>query len=374
MRVSTSTSALACVLLASALLLGVVDRVDAHMRLITPIPRSDSDSAKGAGPCYGTGKLAGQNPTTYVGGTEVDVVVEETVNHSGWIRVAFAKPTTGDTPTMEEFDVNVLRMVEDPSASGAMPEQRTIKVTIPNYACDDCVLQVIQVMGRFGSNYHMCADIKISAGAGTAYVVGTCAPDRNDNPVTTAGFSDQQYACGGAYPGKPTTTTCSDESKLCPGGTAAKRNADCTFAPCIECYVGTEEIAGKGGGATNVALSSAVVSNSMVMQSCATSCKMTMLKVTDTADTQGAFTVTYVGTCLPDGETCVALTDASASTDCYASSLSTTDGPKRVPEPSVGVGCHSCECTGCDQGAASTSVASVATSLVMAAAAAAMLL
>lgn len=110
--------------------------------------------------------------STYQAGSELTIKVDEYIGHIGRFRVAF----DGDGADFNDFNDNVLLDVSDPNdGTGA----RELKITLPNTACDNCTLQVIQAMD--GSivdtpvigdeladipTYYTCIDITLTGGEG----------------------------------------------------------------------------------------------------------------------------------------------------------------------------------------------------------------
>jgi MYXO-CTERM domain-containing protein len=136
--------------------------------------------------------------TTYQAGQTVNVQWNETVYHPGYFRIALAhkKPsdvTMDDLPNppltdSDECDYdksavpttahdNVLAdglfMVDDIAGMNRSLNQ---DVTLPDQPCDDCTLQVVQVMEKHGASscfYFHCAEIKIvPAASGAAGAAG----------------------------------------------------------------------------------------------------------------------------------------------------------------------------------------------------------
>jgi hypothetical protein len=111
--------------------------------------------------------------TTLTAGQSLKVVVDEYVGHAGRYRIAFDP----DGADLEDFNQHILLDQPDPSGRrGNVSETSSIwefNVTIPDTPCDNCTLQVIQMMdgnttdpvpdpvGR--SSYYQCADIVIEA-------------------------------------------------------------------------------------------------------------------------------------------------------------------------------------------------------------------
>jgi MYXO-CTERM domain-containing protein len=177
-------------LLAVALCCLLATSAHAHIELIQPTPRytlAESGDNK-ACPC-GLGesnrlcnipgdrsdpdRAAAGRVTTLDSGSTVTLRFEEYVGHSGRYRVAI----DFDGADLDDFNDNILVDIPDPAGStgnigqGAFWE---IEVPLPNVACDNCTLQLVQMMdgnttdpvpdpaGR--SSYYTCADIELVGG------------------------------------------------------------------------------------------------------------------------------------------------------------------------------------------------------------------
>lgn len=119
-------------------------------------PRSTSDGIK-TGPC---GNIArSQNPTTLNAGQQITVEWEETIDHPGSYRIAFSPAND------QGFDENVLYDAIDTQDGGSLPHQYSASITLPNMTCEECTLQLIQVMTDRNppTLYYSCADIRLIA-------------------------------------------------------------------------------------------------------------------------------------------------------------------------------------------------------------------
>jgi hypothetical protein len=131
--------------------------------------------------------------TTFHAGETISVQLQETVYHPGYFRIAFAKTRAADATTTDFpnpplsdpdnclFDKaavktgahdNVLAdglfMVEEQSAPGRSLMQ---DVKLPNEPCEDCTLQIVQVMEAHPAQscfYFHCADIAILPAEGAS--------------------------------------------------------------------------------------------------------------------------------------------------------------------------------------------------------------
>ena len=126
-------------------------------------PRSDNSGIK-SGPCGSDPQMAFEDRTVLTPGETITVEWEETIYHPGNFRWAFSPGNTN------AFDDNIL--VDDiPSDGGPGPtlgdpaswNQFSTQITVPDVECDDCVIQLIQVMTDRNppTLYFSCADVRI---------------------------------------------------------------------------------------------------------------------------------------------------------------------------------------------------------------------
>lgn len=168
----------------------------AHVDLDDPPMRSGGDQKQN--PCANASPSATR--TEYVGGSTITVSWRETINHPGYFLISLdpdGSDFDGDgdgvgdhpeSPNVAGFSSGdgslVLLRVEDTNTtSGATI---SAEVTLPDIDCDQCTLQLIQMMSdKTPTNarptdhiYFRCADIKI---------VGTGAGPGPDEPVQAGG-------------------------------------------------------------------------------------------------------------------------------------------------------------------------------------------
>lgn len=130
----------------------------AHVRLLSPEARSRDDGIK-VGPC---GRYApGTGPRTELAaGSRVTVRFEETVDHPGYFRIAFAPD--GDAGYDEHVLVPEIAVRRD----DPRPHQYSVDVQLPDTPCDGCSLQVVQSMLEDPARprlYFSCADLRLVA-------------------------------------------------------------------------------------------------------------------------------------------------------------------------------------------------------------------
>jgi hypothetical protein len=174
----------------------------AHFVLIVPAASKGQDrlgDPQKIGPCGGVsanpGRGTGANPgvpsgavTSVKGGTNLPLMVQETIFHPGHYRVALARTEAQLPPDPE---VTVVETEKGPRSKSAViqnppvapvlldgifahtersAQNFTAEIPIPNISCPTCVLQVIEFMAEHpgiavdgGHNYHHCAVLNITA-------------------------------------------------------------------------------------------------------------------------------------------------------------------------------------------------------------------
>ena len=170
---------------------------DAHIRLDSPSPRIADQKV---GPCGAAGSTRGSNVKVLAPGATIEVSWTETVNHPGHYRLSFDADGQDFTVPLSFTDVtqtmNVLvDNITDRSGSQLVYKQM---VTLPNITCENCTLQLIQMMtdkppyGDGNDIYFQCADIALRAGtptvdAPTALVDAPTGPDAGGAAPTSGG-------------------------------------------------------------------------------------------------------------------------------------------------------------------------------------------
>jgi len=174
-------------LIAFVLLLGP-RLASAHIQLISPSPRQYLPSEQKTGPCGRAGGIRTANATTFEPGATIEVVWDETVPHQAHYRIAFddnghdvfrdpvctTNCTTNDPlmpPTFAPGN-NLPVLLDGISDRTGMGRYR-VTLTLPNIECDNCTLQLIQVMydkrpyvTPGNDVYYQCADLLLRAGGG----------------------------------------------------------------------------------------------------------------------------------------------------------------------------------------------------------------
>jgi hypothetical protein len=225
----TSTASAAAVTLVSFSAAAHIELIDPSPRYVLPANKScpcgDGDSNR---TCQDTAEEStdpnrSDNVTTLEAGSMITVRAEEYIDHAGRMRVAF-DPEGAD---LADFNQNILADEPDFTESGlsaATPHVWEFQVPVPNTPCDNCTLQVIQVMAGGTENpvldpaplstYYTCADIRIvpagtlvddgnSSGAGGSAAAsqagaGGAGNDASGGTGTTGGAAATGGAAGGA--------------------------------------------------------------------------------------------------------------------------------------------------------------------------------
>lgn len=163
----------------------------AHINLTEPAPRSTGDEQK-VNPCGGVERT---EPTEFEAGSTITVKWNDGISHPGWYVISF-DPTgddfdgdgdgTGDFPG-QSTDTAGMYSNGDGSLvladeidlveydGNRTPGDHSVEVTLPSEPCEECTLQLIQVMDDAGHApsaqrpsghiYFRCADIKLVGGA-----------------------------------------------------------------------------------------------------------------------------------------------------------------------------------------------------------------
>lgn len=216
----------------------------AHIELLDPPPRYEVPANKSC-PCgdgdsnrtcnvtaaESTDPNRSANVTTFEAGATITIHAEEYIDHAGRMRVAFDP----DGADFSDFNDNVLLDVSDPAEPGisqANPRGWDFEVTLPSEPCENCTLQVVQVMNvptdveypdpATASTYYTCADIRIVP-------AGTLGSDPNGAAGAPAAGGSANASTGGAggAPGAGGTADASgsvdpdDGGAAGSGGTAA---------------------------------------------------------------------------------------------------------------------------------------------------------
>ena len=142
----------------------------AHVQLMYPTQRTTSQKQ---GPCGVTNGLRGDVVTTLAPGSTITVTWDETVNHPGHFRISFDVDGDDDfvnPASYTDLYTNESVMVDDiiDTPGGGISGYT---ITLPDIECDNCTLQMVQVMtdkppyGDGNDLYYQCADLVLQSGA-----------------------------------------------------------------------------------------------------------------------------------------------------------------------------------------------------------------
>lgn len=131
----------------------------AHARFMLNAAFKARDNATGhkIAPCGGVPRT--NNPTILKAGQTVKIEWEETINHPGYYQILFSA----------ENDENFVQLgediIDDQNDGATVPHAFSAEIQVPDVVCDNCTLQMIQVMTDRNPpvNYYSCADIQIKA-------------------------------------------------------------------------------------------------------------------------------------------------------------------------------------------------------------------
>ena len=153
-----------------ALVVAMPVAAHAHIQLTSPAQRYTDQKSAPCGRAGDTGERA--NVTTLQSGSTITVTWDETINHPGHFRIAFdadGQDDFYDPPTAETCDTAapiIADCIADLPGGGA----GSLEITLPDIECDNCTLQVIQVMtdkppfGDGNDMYYQCADLILQRG------------------------------------------------------------------------------------------------------------------------------------------------------------------------------------------------------------------
>ena len=145
----------------------------AHLGLDVPTSRYGPKVLK-TGPCGIAGGERTDNVTYYAPGETIEVVWDEYVDHPGHYRIAFDDDGVDDfvdPATMMELYSNDTVLLDGIEDKGPGERSYMATVTLPDVTCENCTLQVIQVMydkppyTTPGNDiYYQCADLVLRGG------------------------------------------------------------------------------------------------------------------------------------------------------------------------------------------------------------------
>jgi hypothetical protein len=183
----------------------------AHLGLHDPPSRYGENILKIA-PCGRGGGQRSTNVTTFEPGATIEVLWDEYVDHPGHFRIAFDDDGDDDfadprclrgcnstTPTIELYADSTVLLdgIPDTPRGG----ESGARVTLPDIECDNCTLQVIQVMydkppyvSPGNDIYYQCADLVLRRGV--VVPTPTASPSPSPPPPPCIGDCDGDGAVG----------------------------------------------------------------------------------------------------------------------------------------------------------------------------------
>ena len=175
--------------LAITLVCFVPSLAHAHLRMIEPASRYGDQQKQG--PCGVAGGERADNVLTVEAGSELMLVWDEYINHPGHFRISFdddGHDDFVDPAAFDDFNSGPSVMVDniaDSSTGGVY----NYTITVPDVACDNCTLQIIQMMtdkppyGDGNDIYYQCIDMIIEARDPNAPDAGGGMPPAMDTGV-----------------------------------------------------------------------------------------------------------------------------------------------------------------------------------------------
>jgi len=172
----------------------------AHICLEAPVSRVGPScnvlSAQKPGPC-GINARSTKYITEFKPGETITVTLNETVDHPSHYRIAFnPNGSTFEDPANKDDKDGKKPFVLLDGIVDESEARQSVKVTLPNMTCDNCTLQLIQVMydktgNGFGNDdiYYACADIVLKGAAGDVAPgdAGSGAPPARPAPADAGG-------------------------------------------------------------------------------------------------------------------------------------------------------------------------------------------
>lgn len=167
-----------------ALLVSLAGSAVAHIELLAPTKRV---SGLKTGPCGERDSVRGDAVCEFRPGATITVAWDETIDHPGHYRIAFDEDGDDDFFDPASFeDVSggpgvLLDGIGDRDVGDDI--RYTQEITLPSIECDNCTLQVVQVMtdkapyGDGNDLYYQCADIVLSASAPEVPAAGCTADE-----------------------------------------------------------------------------------------------------------------------------------------------------------------------------------------------------
>ncbi len=209
----------------------------AHIQIVAPRQRHVDQKA---GPCGLLNGMRTANVCEFRPGATITVEWGETVEHPGHFRVSFDEDGVDGLLDPTDYDdfytapSVLLDDIPDHDTSSDGNRRYSVQVPLPDVECDNCTLQLIQVMtdkmpwGPEGGNdiYYQCADIVLSSAAPAEPAPG-CGPTATGGPdAGPGGGGGGNDAGGGADAGNGGGDGGGDQGSGQGGGGAAGGSSD----------------------------------------------------------------------------------------------------------------------------------------------------
>lgn len=239
----------------------------AHITLTDPPARHPPADQKD-GPCgNGPGDSRTTDPakiTEYTAGETITIEFTETIQHASTYRVmlsrtgdsGFIDPTSFEDTTLDEASGELADGIEDltPLQPATTAEEHSIEVTLPSEPCEECTLQLIQLMreGAFDADsiYYQCADIVILPGEGS----GTGGASSGGASGSGGDVSSGGGLASGGADGSGGLATGTGGASASSGGAASASGGDSAAGGSVAVSSGGSLGSG-GGGVTPPAMS-----------------------------------------------------------------------------------------------------------------------
>jgi MYXO-CTERM domain-containing protein len=198
----------------------------AHIAMDFPVPRTSEQKSRHCGAAVPRGA-----PNVFLPGATISVQWRETINHLGWYRISFQQNgdvfhlplgeggpcgdnSCGCSGAACNFPVTDMTGQTDPLSGSLVIADKiadgtlTFDVTLPNVECDNCTLQLIQLMtnghGPYDETataegndiYFQCADLVLSSTAPDAAPGGPADADPGNPGGQDAGGNAQTSGGG----------------------------------------------------------------------------------------------------------------------------------------------------------------------------------
>ena len=205
----------------------------AHITMTSP-PRRD-DGLKDA-PCGTANSVRGMTISTFSPGQTITIAWDETVPHPGYYRISFdddGDDGFANPPNVGDFYSNPTVLLDN-IADMDGTQSYTQEVMLPNIECDNCTLQLVQLMtdhgtydpGPLGDDlYYQCVDLVLSApgaGGGSSSASSSGSSGSGSGASTTGASGKGMTAGNGSAGTGPGAASDSEEDGVCSSSGAGR--------------------------------------------------------------------------------------------------------------------------------------------------------